>query len=47
MDTISGVVVVGLLGAFFVFGLVGYLRGKSIHSCCDVTTTAHPKKTAK
>jgi hypothetical protein len=47
MDTISGVVVVGLLGAFFVFGLVGYLRGKSIRSCCDLPTTSHPKETAK
>ncbi len=34
MDTLTGILIVLLLGGFFVFGLVGYVRGKSVRSCC-------------
>lgn len=44
MDTLSGIVIIGLLGAFFVFGLVGYWRGKSIRSCCALPTTSRPQQ---
>lgn len=44
MDTLSGIVIIGLLGAFFVFGLVGYLRGKSMRSCCALPSTSRPKQ---
>lgn len=37
--TIFPVLVVGLLAAVFVFGLVGYVRGKRIHSCCEPSLT--------
>jgi len=31
----QSLLMVTILGALLVFGLVGYWRGKGIHSCCD------------
>jgi hypothetical protein len=47
MDMLSGILIVGLLGGFFVFGLVGYARGKSVRSCCDLPTASRPKERAE
>jgi hypothetical protein len=37
--TIFPLLVVGLLAVVFVFGVVGYVRGKRIHSCCEPSST--------
>lgn len=38
METLLGIVLVGLLVGLLVFGLIGYRRGKSLRSCCDLPT---------
>lgn len=34
-DTIIALLTIGVLSGFLIFGVIGYIRGKSIASCCD------------
>lgn len=34
-DAVGALAFISLLALFFLFGLIGYLRGKRVHSCCE------------
>lgn len=46
-DTVIALATIGLLSGFLIFGVIGYIRGKSIASCCDPSGEPRPKTTTR